>query len=173
MRSRKLNILIMGSLDNDKNRLLILLQNEGYTVSHSASVQCDLKYIKKFDLIVVDCRQGFELLKSIMKNNTQNKNHLISLENNTHGHELEVYGVEKTRNGEVELVQKACQYLLSDLSLKLSHKELAYKMATNHNKLAQASKNVLGMGVFHWLAGERMKEAKRLCITTDLSIQEI
>ena len=109
--------------------------------------------------------------------NIQNKNHLTPLEYSKHSLESDVYGVGNTQNtqasSDVELVQKTCQYLLSDLSLKLSHKELAYKMATNHNKLAQASKNVLGMGVFHWLAGERMKEAKRLCITTDLSIQEI
>ncbi|MEE8059517.1 MAG: AraC family transcriptional regulator [Pseudomonadales bacterium] len=105
--------------------------------------------------------------------NRRAKDHLATLENNQHSHGPEVYGVEKTRHSEVELVQKACQYLLSDLSLNISLEELAHKIATNRNKLSQASKNVLGRGIFSWLRGERMKEAKRLCITTDLPLQEI
>ncbi|ODS22674.1 hypothetical protein AB835_12840 [Candidatus Endobugula sertula] len=85
----------------------------------------------------------------------------------------EFYGAKKNYYDEVELIQKTCQFLLKDLSLNHSFKDLAYKMATNHNKLALASKNILGMGIHHWLMEERMKEAGRLCITTDLSIQEI
>ncbi|MCZ6802933.1 MAG: AraC family transcriptional regulator [Proteobacteria bacterium] len=99
------------------------------------------------------------------------KNHLASQGKHHPGPDDQ--GIEKTRDSEVELVQKACQYLLEDLSVNHSREELAYKVGTNRNKLAQAAKHVLGMGIFRWLIGERMKEAKRLCKTTDLSIQEI
>ncbi|MEE8058340.1 MAG: helix-turn-helix domain-containing protein [Pseudomonadales bacterium] len=103
----------------------------------------------------------------------RDSNRPSSFDNNNHSPELEVYGVEKTRNSEIELVKKTCQFLLHDLSINHSRKELAYKMGTNRSKLAQVSKNVLGTGIYRWLIGERMKEAKRLCMATDLSIQEI
>lgn len=70
-------------------------------------------------------------------------------------------------------MQKACQHLLVDLSLNCSQKDLAHKIGTNRNTLAQASKNILGMGIHQWLVEKRMKEAERLCRKTGLPIEDI
>ncbi|ODS24081.1 hypothetical protein AB835_05520 [Candidatus Endobugula sertula] len=100
----------------------------------------------------------------------QKKNRLITLKDNNNP---DIQGIEKEHNNKAELIQKVCQYLLENISLNYTLTELAHKMATNRNKLTQASKNVLGMGIHRWLVSERMKKAEKLCLTTGLSIQEI
>jgi AraC-like DNA-binding protein len=99
--------------------------------------------------------------------------HLNLLKNAEQAYEHRAYSASDISYRERELIKKVCAYMLSDLDAKHSLESLAYAMGTNRNKIAQASKNVLGVGIHCWLVAERMKEGKRLCMTTDLPIQEV
>ncbi|MCG7979825.1 MAG: AraC family transcriptional regulator [Candidatus Thiodiazotropha endolucinida] len=72
-----------------------------------------------------------------------------------------------------ELVMNTCQYVLQNLSKKLSTTSIAHAMATNKNSLSNAFSNVLGISLFKWIREERLFKAKWLLSTTELSIQEI
>lgn len=74
---------------------------------------------------------------------------------------------------EQALVKATCRYLLSHFTLDHTLDNLAHIMATNRNTLASSFKSVLGIGVFAWLREQRMKKAKTLLNTTNLSIQQI
>lgn len=76
-------------------------------------------------------------------------------------------------NRESALVQKTCRYLLGHLAVNHTLENLAQKMATNRNMLAVSFRKVLGLGVFAWLREQRMKKAKVLLKSTDMSIQQI
>lgn len=78
-----------------------------------------------------------------------------------------------SKDKESALVQKTCRYLLGQLAVNHTLESLAQHMATNRNMLASSFRKELGLGVFAWLREQRMKKAKVLLKTTDMSIQRI
>ena len=71
------------------------------------------------------------------------------------------------------LVAKTCNYLKFNMQNKLTLNGIAEKMGTNRNKLSESFKQVLGIGVFEYLRGERLQKAKYLLSNTNERVHSI
>ncbi|EKE84414.1 AraC family transcriptional regulator [Idiomarina xiamenensis 10-D-4] len=71
------------------------------------------------------------------------------------------------------LVQRTCQYLLAHIEQRLTLKRISAHMHTNRNRLAQAFRQQLNMGVNAWLRQQRLHKAYRLLSEGTLSVQAI
>jgi AraC-like DNA-binding protein len=71
------------------------------------------------------------------------------------------------------LIQKACNYLLDDLTTHTSLNKLSRLLNTNRNNLSRLFKNKFGMGTFSWVRKQRMMKAANLLTFTNMTVTNI
>lgn len=75
-------------------------------------------------------------------------------------------------NKDIECIHNAKQILLKNIDEPPSIKQLAYKSAINEFKLKKGFKQLFGNTIYGYLQNHRLKKAKSLLETSDISIQE-
>jgi AraC-like DNA-binding protein len=74
----------------------------------------------------------------------------------------------KSISDDQALIQKACHYLLDDLTTHTSLNKLSRLLNTNRNNLSRLFKNKFGMGTFSWVRKQRMMKAANLLTFTNI-----
>jgi AraC-like DNA-binding protein len=77
------------------------------------------------------------------------------------------------RTNEIEVIEKAGEYIISNLSEELKVTDLATKFGLNTNKLQQGFKYFYSMSVKEYVIHHRLVEASKLIRKTNLTISEI
>ncbi|PAJ74933.1 hypothetical protein CJF42_07600 [Pseudoalteromonas sp. NBT06-2] len=83
------------------------------------------------------------------------------------------YVMNKNNSEYYKLAEKTEKYLIKHLSQEIQLNELAFKMATNRNKLSKAFKAQFGTTVIKWLRKQRMIKAQEMLRNSNISMQEI
>jgi len=168
----EIKILVEVDLDANTKHAIHSLEKEGYEI---------ISVVNSNDIQTYRIKRGIKT--PTLRNNSKKENSLF-LDNFSYSkdHHLTFISepqydykknIIKTKSNDVNLVEKACDFLTKEISEKHTLQNLSRELVTNRNTLSKAFKNILGLGVFSWLRQQRINKAASLLKNTSMHIQLI